>query len=101
MGSHHTRAPLQVWANTPGFGENPFLESLWSSIEEVRAAVLRLNARVDRRAVCVCVCMCVCVWCVCMCVCMCVCVRVCVCVRACVCAPACSCKFVVCWPHGS
>jgi hypothetical protein len=26
---------LQVWTKTPGYGENPFLETLWSSIEEV------------------------------------------------------------------
>jgi hypothetical protein len=29
----------QVWAKTPGFGETPFLECLWSSVDEVRARV--------------------------------------------------------------
>jgi hypothetical protein len=27
---------LQVWENTPGFGEAPFLDTLWSAIDEVR-----------------------------------------------------------------
>lgn len=27
---------LQVWESTPGFGEKPFLDTLWSSIDEVR-----------------------------------------------------------------
>lgn len=26
---------MQVWENTPGFGEAPFLDTLWSSIDEV------------------------------------------------------------------
>jgi hypothetical protein len=26
---------LQVWENTPGFGEAPFLDTLWSAIDEV------------------------------------------------------------------
>ena len=27
---------VQVWAKTPGLGESPFLECLWSSVDEVR-----------------------------------------------------------------
>lgn len=29
-----TNAHVQVWENTPGFGEQPFLDTLWSSIDE-------------------------------------------------------------------
>lgn len=28
---------VQVWSKTPGFGETPFLECLWSSIDEVQS----------------------------------------------------------------
>uniref|UniRef100_A0A7S3QPD8 Repressor of RNA polymerase III transcription n=1 Tax=Dunaliella tertiolecta TaxID=3047 RepID=A0A7S3QPD8_DUNTE len=30
----HLLEVSKVWAKTPGYGENPFLETLWSSIEE-------------------------------------------------------------------
>mmetsp|Transcript_25876 Transcript_25876/g.65807 ORF Transcript_25876/g.65807 Transcript_25876/m.65807 type:complete len:233 (+) Transcript_25876:140-838(+) len=30
----HLLEVSKVWTKTPGFGENPFLESLWSSIDE-------------------------------------------------------------------
>ena len=26
---------VQVWESTPGFGDKPFLDTLWSSIDEV------------------------------------------------------------------
>lgn len=32
----NTLGPPQVWAKTPGLGESPFLECLWSSIDDVR-----------------------------------------------------------------
>jgi hypothetical protein len=30
-------AHAQVWENTPGFGDKPFLDTLWTSIDEVRS----------------------------------------------------------------
>ena len=29
---------IKVWSKTPGLGESPFLECLWSSIDEVGGA---------------------------------------------------------------
>jgi hypothetical protein len=28
---------LQVWESTPGYGSDPFLDSLWTAIDEVRS----------------------------------------------------------------
>ena len=35
LGSHHASTWLwQVWESTPGFGDSPLLESLWTAIDE-------------------------------------------------------------------
>lgn len=42
---------MQVWESTPGFGDKPFLDTLWTSIDEVRgtAAALYLWGRGEHR----------------------------------------------------
>lgn len=40
----------QVWESTPGFGDKPFLDTLWTSIDEVRMQLGRQSAAVQADA---------------------------------------------------